>query len=153
MENQTSGDQAAHSILVAQQITAVHREVPSLGGGQRTFVLRGTKGVLGPNLGSQVEVGKLITIPENTIAFHLIHDKALVVRTVDLDTLTIFDRLLCITVTRHVNIQYMRGLNLLLTFEKQEEAAEFRENQEVRGLWFSSFDFWYGQTLPFERIA
>ncbi|KAJ0930452.1 hypothetical protein HanPSC8_Chr04g0149481 [Helianthus annuus] len=78
---------------------------------------------------------------------------ALVGRTVDLETLVDFDKLLRIAKLTVANLQYLGGLSLLISFPDVESARVFMDAKKVWGPWFSKLDFWSGQTLPLERVA
>ncbi|KAF5820956.1 putative RNA recognition motif domain, nucleotide-binding alpha-beta plait domain superfamily [Helianthus annuus] len=96
---------------------------------------------------------KSIVVPDKTGAFSNLSGLALVGRTVDLETLVDFDRLLRIAKTIVANIQYLGGLSLLITFHDVASASSFLEHKEVWEPWFSKLDPWSGQTLPLERVA
>ncbi|KAF5754380.1 putative RNA recognition motif domain, nucleotide-binding alpha-beta plait domain superfamily [Helianthus annuus] len=75
---------------------------------------------------------KYVVVPDRLGAFKSMFGVSLVGRTVDLETLVDFDRLLSI------------AKPLLRTF---------LESKVVWGPWFSKLDPWNGQSLPFERVA
>ncbi|KAM0017660.1 hypothetical protein Hdeb2414_s0027g00690551 [Helianthus debilis subsp. tardiflorus] len=74
---------------------------------------------------------KVIVVPDRTGAFNNLVGVALVGRTVDLETLVDFDRLLKIAKLTVANFQYLG----------------------IWSPWFSKLDPWRGQTLPLERVA
>ncbi|KAJ0800380.1 hypothetical protein HanPI659440_Chr03g0102311 [Helianthus annuus] len=78
---------------------------------------------------------------------------ALVGRTVDLETLVDFDKLLRIAKFHVANLQYLGGLSLLISFHDADSAKLFMDAKEVWGPWFSKLDYWSGQSLPLERVA
>ncbi|KAJ0921315.1 hypothetical protein HanPSC8_Chr05g0190041 [Helianthus annuus] len=94
-----------------------------------------------------------IVVPDRTGAFNNLVGVALVGRTVDLETLVDFDRLLKIAKLSVANVQYLGGLSLLITFHDKESANQFMEVKEIWGPWFSRLEPWTGQTLPLERVA
>ncbi|MFS7941897.1 hypothetical protein Hanom_Chr06g00481741 [Helianthus anomalus] len=102
--------------------------------------------------GSRTSVSPIV-VPDRTAAFNNLVGVALVGRTVDLETLVDFDRLLLIAKISVANIQYLGGLSLLITFHDKESANQFLEVKEIWGPWFSGLDPWTGQTLPLERVA
>ncbi|KAJ0524537.1 hypothetical protein HanHA300_Chr09g0301611 [Helianthus annuus] len=78
---------------------------------------------------------------------------ALVGRTVDLETLVDFDKLLRIAKLSVANLQYLGGLSLLISFSDADSAKVFMDAKKVWGPWFSKLDYWSGQSLPLERVA
>ncbi|KAM0028601.1 hypothetical protein Hdeb2414_s0018g00515841 [Helianthus debilis subsp. tardiflorus] len=96
---------------------------------------------------------KSIVVPDRTGAFSNHFGLSLVGRTVDLETLVYFDRLLRIANIIVANIQYLRGLSVLITFHDEASASSFLELKDVWKPWFSKLDLWNGQTLPLERVA
>ncbi|KAJ0674308.1 hypothetical protein HanPSC8_Chr12g0512761 [Helianthus annuus] len=97
--------------------------------------------------------GTPIVVPDRTAAFNNLVGVAVVGRTVDLETLVDFDRLLLIAKISVANVQYLGGLSLLITFHDKESANQFLEGKEIWGPWFSRLDPWSGQTLPLERVV
>ncbi|KAJ0622761.1 putative RNA recognition motif domain, nucleotide-binding alpha-beta plait domain superfamily [Helianthus annuus] len=96
---------------------------------------------------------KTIVVPDRTGAFNDLIGMALVGRTVDIETLVDFDKLLRIAKCSVANLQYLGGLSLLISFHDAESAKQFMEAKEVWGPWFSKLDYWSGQSLPLERVA
>ncbi|KAM0049545.1 putative RNA recognition motif domain, nucleotide-binding alpha-beta plait domain superfamily [Helianthus debilis subsp. tardiflorus] len=96
---------------------------------------------------------KSIVVPDRTGAFNDLIGMALVGRTVDLETLVDFDKLLRIAKLSVTNLQYLGGLSLLISFSDADSAKVFMDAKEVWGPWFSKLDFWSGQSLPLERVA
>ncbi|KAL9992819.1 putative RNA recognition motif domain, nucleotide-binding alpha-beta plait domain superfamily [Helianthus debilis subsp. tardiflorus] len=96
---------------------------------------------------------KSIVVPDKTGAFNDLIGTALVGRTVNLETLVDFDKLLRIAKISVANLQYLGGLSLLISFPDAELARMFMDARKVWGPWFSKLDFWSGQTLPLERVA
>ncbi|KAF5822052.1 putative RNA recognition motif domain, nucleotide-binding alpha-beta plait domain superfamily [Helianthus annuus] len=75
------------------------------------------------------------------------------VRTVDLETLVDFDRLLRIAGTEFSRIQYLGGLSILISFRNEESAKEFLNARVVWDPWFSKLETWNGQSLSLERMV
>ncbi|KAJ0576315.1 putative RNA recognition motif domain, nucleotide-binding alpha-beta plait domain superfamily [Helianthus annuus] len=94
-----------------------------------------------------------IVVPDRTGAFNNLVGLAFVGRTVNLETLVDFDRLLKIAKITVANLQYLGGLYLLISFHDNESAKLFFDDKVIWGPWFSRLDHWNGQTLPLERIA
>ncbi|KAJ0466504.1 hypothetical protein HanPSC8_Chr14g0596811 [Helianthus annuus] len=78
---------------------------------------------------------------------------AVVGRTVNLETLVDFDKLMRIAKLAYSRIQYLGGLFILLSFSDTVAANHFMESKTVWGPWFSMLDVWKGQPLHFERVA
>ncbi|KAF5822559.1 hypothetical protein HanXRQr2_Chr01g0028021 [Helianthus annuus] len=96
---------------------------------------------------------KSIVVPDKTGAFNDLFGMALVGRTVDLETLVDFDKLLRIAKLSVANLQYLGGLSLLISFSDADSAKVFMDAKKVWGPWFSKLDYWSGQSLPLERVA
>ncbi|KAJ0774239.1 hypothetical protein HanOQP8_Chr03g0109291 [Helianthus annuus] len=96
---------------------------------------------------------KVLVVPDRTIVFNEVFGVALVGKTVDLETLVDFDRLLKIAGTEYVKIQYLGGLSILISFSDVESAKRFLDAKVVWGPWFSKLETWNGQSLPLERVA
>ncbi|KAM0025638.1 hypothetical protein Hdeb2414_s0021g00576911 [Helianthus debilis subsp. tardiflorus] len=99
------------------------------------------------------ETEKYIVVPDRTGAFRSMIRLALVGRTMDLETLVDFDRLLSIAKILVANIQYLGGLSLLISFHDEVSANQFLETEVIWGPWFSKLEPWKGQTFPLERDA
>ncbi|KAM0063398.1 hypothetical protein Hdeb2414_s0003g00090431 [Helianthus debilis subsp. tardiflorus] len=78
---------------------------------------------------------------------------ALVGRTVNLETLIDFNRLLRIAKVMVAKLQYLGGLSLLISFLDKVSATHFMENKVLWDLWFSKLTIWNGQSLPLERVV
>ncbi|KAF5772504.1 hypothetical protein HanXRQr2_Chr13g0577731 [Helianthus annuus] len=74
-------------------------------------------------------------------------------RTVNLETLVDFDKLLRIAKVDIVKLQYLGGLSLLVSFADAVAAKWFVDARHIWEPWFSSLETWSGQSLPFERVA
>ncbi|KAM0056020.1 hypothetical protein Hdeb2414_s0006g00213001 [Helianthus debilis subsp. tardiflorus] len=97
-------------------------------------------------------VEKMVEV-DNVVAFLDIHRRAVVGRTVDLDTLIYFDRLLRIGKVNFGKIHYLGGLSLLVSFGTPDDAESFLRNKTLWGPWVSKLDLWTGQVLAAERLA
>ncbi|KAF5757995.1 putative RNA recognition motif domain, nucleotide-binding alpha-beta plait domain superfamily [Helianthus annuus] len=110
-------------------------------------------GAAGLNEGGSSTLVKSIVVPDSTGAFKDVFGFAVVGRTVDLETLVDFDRLMRIAKIAFTRIQYLGGLSILVSFSCQEEALAFIDSKSVWGPWFTKLEVWNGQTLSFERVA
>ncbi|KAF5786913.1 hypothetical protein HanRHA438_Chr10g0459401 [Helianthus annuus] len=84
-----------------------------------------------PEVRSEVE--KSFIVPDMTGAFKDLHEVAVVGRTVDLETLVDFDKLLRIAKISVSNIQYLGGLSLLISFGEKSAASKFLDSWEIWG--------------------
>ncbi|KAJ0508434.1 hypothetical protein HanPSC8_Chr11g0462851 [Helianthus annuus] len=96
---------------------------------------------------------KVLVVPDRTDAFKGLHGVALVGKTVNLETLVDFNRLLKIAGTEYVRLQYLGGLSIHISFKDEESARRFLDEKSIWGPWFSKLDTWNGQSLPRERVA
>ncbi|KAF5793149.1 hypothetical protein HanRHA438_Chr09g0426451 [Helianthus annuus] len=96
---------------------------------------------------------KMVVVHDSSQAFAGSSGLALVGRTVDLETLVDFDRLLRIVGTEVSNIQYLGGLSLLISFKDKEAARDFLDAKVIWGPWFSKLELWNGQSLSYERVV
>ncbi|MFS7961881.1 putative RNA recognition motif domain, nucleotide-binding alpha-beta plait domain superfamily [Helianthus anomalus] len=96
---------------------------------------------------------KVLVVPNRTLAFKEVFGVALVGKTVDLETLVDFDRILRIVGTEYERIQYLGGLSILISFRDEEVAKKFLEARTLWGLWFTKLETWCGQSLSLERAA
>ncbi|KAF5814738.1 hypothetical protein HanRHA438_Chr03g0126391 [Helianthus annuus] len=51
------------------------------------------------------------------------------------------------------SIQYLGGLSVLVSFDNEEMLSKLLIEKESWSRWFSSFQPWLGQALPYERLA
>ncbi|KAJ0726255.1 putative RNA recognition motif domain, nucleotide-binding alpha-beta plait domain superfamily [Helianthus annuus] len=109
--------------------------------------------VAGSRQGASGFPEKELVVPDRTVAFSELFGKAVVGRTVDLETLVDLDRLLGIVKTKFEKIQYLGGLSILVSFDDEVAAKGFLEASQVWGPWFSKLALWAGQSLPLERLA
>ncbi|KAJ0561082.1 hypothetical protein HanHA300_Chr06g0218811 [Helianthus annuus] len=112
-----------------------------------------SEGVRGVLEGDKVEAEFTVVVAESSSAFLDLYGKAVVGRTVDLETLVDFDRLLNIAGTTFSRIQYLGGLSILISFPDEALAEKFLKARDLWGPWFSHLDAWRGQSLLFERVA
>ncbi|KAF5809500.1 hypothetical protein HanXRQr2_Chr04g0157861 [Helianthus annuus] len=96
---------------------------------------------------------KSIIVPDRTEAFAELFDLAVIGRTVNLETLVDFDKLMRIAKVEFSRIQYLGGLTILISFPGIEEARRFLEAKKLWDPWFSKIDVWRGQSLHLERVA
>ncbi|KAM0064569.1 hypothetical protein Hdeb2414_s0003g00104501 [Helianthus debilis subsp. tardiflorus] len=96
---------------------------------------------------------KTVVFPDKTVAFSGFFGSAVVGRTVDLETLVDFDRLLRIAKVSYSRIQYLGGLSILISFFDEPSAKGFLEAKELWGPWCSKLEPWNGQSLALERVA
>ncbi|KAJ0716094.1 putative RNA recognition motif domain, nucleotide-binding alpha-beta plait domain superfamily [Helianthus annuus] len=94
-----------------------------------------------------------VVVPDRSSAFMDSAGMALIGRTVNLETLVDFDKLLRIAKVDIVKLQYLGGLSLLISFSDAGAASKFVDARHSWEPWFSSLETWSGQSLPFERVA
>ncbi|PWA52254.1 RNA-directed DNA polymerase, eukaryota [Artemisia annua] len=97
--------------------------------------------------------GKSFNVDSQGNAFASVHGKALVARMVNVDALKHIHVLLHSICQGSGFVQYLGGLDVLLSFEDEETALAFSDvavNMKDR---FSDVIVWKGQTLSFERLA
>ncbi|KAF5778507.1 hypothetical protein HanXRQr2_Chr12g0548331 [Helianthus annuus] len=107
----------------------------------------------GSNVGEKRDLAKSIVMPDKTGAFKELFRISVVGRTVDLETLVDFDRLLWIAKIRFSRIQYLGGLTILVTFHDDVATNLFMDSKAIWGPWFTKLEVWSGQSLHFERVA
>ncbi|KAF5816924.1 hypothetical protein HanRHA438_Chr02g0048261 [Helianthus annuus] len=96
---------------------------------------------------------KTIIVPDRTSAFKELYGLAVVGRTVDLETLVDFNKLLKIAKTEFSRLHYLGGLSVLISFADEASAKRFLDSRGVWGPWFNKLEMWGGQSLPLERVA
>ncbi|MFS8033572.1 putative RNA recognition motif domain, nucleotide-binding alpha-beta plait domain superfamily [Helianthus anomalus] len=87
---------------------------------------------------NEFRTSSIIEVAEDMKAFHYLYGRALIGRTVDLNTLTKMDRFLLDEGFAGMEIHYVGGLSLMLKFRNNEEAVEFIKQQVI---WKSGFRF------------
>ncbi|KAJ0704417.1 hypothetical protein HanPI659440_Chr14g0562471 [Helianthus annuus] len=107
----------------------------------------------GPHGGPDGAGEKSVVVPDRMVAFKESFGLAVVGRTVNLETLVDFHRLLRIAKIEYYRIQYLGGLSILVSFSDGEAASRFLESREIWNPWFSKLEAWGGQSLPLERVA
>ncbi|KAM0017372.1 hypothetical protein Hdeb2414_s0027g00687371 [Helianthus debilis subsp. tardiflorus] len=111
-------------------------------------------GVIGASEGSaEGEVCKSIVAPDRTEAFSDLYDFAVIGRTVNLETMVDFDKLMRIAKVEFSRIQYLGGLTFLISFPDKTAARRFLEAKNLWDPWFTKLDAWRGQSLHLERVA
>ncbi|KAJ0746512.1 hypothetical protein HanOQP8_Chr05g0178581 [Helianthus annuus] len=98
-------------------------------------------------------VGKTINVDSNVNAFSSLHGKAVVTRMIDVTALKNIYLFLHDICPGFGKVQYLGGLDLLISFEDAETAQTFRFAAEALKESFSSVSTWEGQSLGFERVA
>ncbi|MFS7925345.1 hypothetical protein Hanom_Chr04g00283731 [Helianthus anomalus] len=98
-------------------------------------------------------VEKTIVVPDRLVAFEVLRGRAVVGRTVNLETLVDFAKLLRIAKISVEKIQYLGGLSILISFGDNAGASAFLNARKVWDPWFSKVEIWDGQSLPFERVV
>ncbi|KAJ0647937.1 hypothetical protein HanLR1_Chr15g0567271 [Helianthus annuus] len=81
------------------------------------------------------ECEKVLVVPDRTVAFKELLGLAVVGKTVDLETLVDFDRLLRIIGTVYLKIQYLGGLSILIAFNDEATEKRFLEARVIWGPW------------------
>ncbi|KAJ0910431.1 putative RNA recognition motif domain, nucleotide-binding alpha-beta plait domain superfamily [Helianthus annuus] len=102
---------------------------------------------------SSVSGNRVVVVPDRTLAFKDVMALSVVGRTVDLETLVDFDKLLRIAKVTYSRIQYLGGLSVLITFMDEAAMQGFLVKRDMWGPWFSKVEEWKGQILPMERVA
>ncbi|PWA92357.1 nucleotide-binding alpha-beta plait domain-containing protein [Artemisia annua] len=97
--------------------------------------------------------GKSIDIDSNVNAFSAVHERALVARMVNVDALKNIYVTLKSICSGYGNVQYLGGLDVLVTFEDSETALAFRDVAISMKERFSDIIVWRGQSLSSERLA
>ncbi|KAJ0548640.1 hypothetical protein HanOQP8_Chr08g0301321 [Helianthus annuus] len=99
------------------------------------------------------EVGPVIEIADEKVAFKDLIGRALVGRCKDLSILRNLNSILADTGIAGVSLSYLGGLSLLLKFEDDDSYVKFMLDHQTWKDWFFSLDPWNCQSLPFERLA
>ncbi|KAJ0877858.1 putative RNA recognition motif domain, nucleotide-binding alpha-beta plait domain superfamily [Helianthus annuus] len=99
------------------------------------------------------EVSKSIVAPDRTEAFSDLYDIAVIGRTVNLETLVDFDKLMRIAKVDFSRIQYLGGLTILISFLDKSAARRFLDAKNLWEPWFTKLEAWRGQSLHLERVA
>ncbi|KAF5820625.1 putative RNA recognition motif domain, nucleotide-binding alpha-beta plait domain superfamily [Helianthus annuus] len=98
-------------------------------------------------------VERSVVVPDRTFAFKDLSGLAVIGRTVVLETLVDFDKLLRIARVDFTRIQYLGGLSVLISFPDDSVAKRFLDDHNIWGPWFNKLEPWSGQSLPMERVA
>ncbi|KAL9997456.1 hypothetical protein Hdeb2414_s0623g00925841 [Helianthus debilis subsp. tardiflorus] len=94
-----------------------------------------------------------VVVPDRTSAFMGSVGLAVIGRTVNLETLADFDKLLRIARVDFFKASVFGGLSLLISFSDVGAASRFVEARHIWEPWFTKLEPWTGQSLPFERVA
>lgn len=78
---------------------------------------------------------------------------SLVARAKQLSTVEEIHSLASSANVQHMQVRYLGGLFLLLSFPSQKVAETFLKATQVWEDWFSKMEQWRGQSIPYERIA
>ncbi|KAJ0686887.1 putative RNA recognition motif domain, nucleotide-binding alpha-beta plait domain superfamily [Helianthus annuus] len=100
-----------------------------------------------------VPVVRSVVVPDMISAFKDLSGLAVIGRTVNLETLVDFDKLLRIAKVVFTRIQYLGGLFIMISFPDEPEMKRFLDGRSVWGPWFDKLEPWVGQSLPLERVA
>ncbi|KAF5795822.1 putative RNA-directed DNA polymerase [Helianthus annuus] len=100
-----------------------------------------------------VPVVRSVVVPDRISAFKELTGLAVIGRTVNLETLVDFDKLLRIAKVIFTRIQYLGGLFVMVSFPDEPEMKRFLDSRNVWGPWFDKLEPWAGQSLPSERVA
>ncbi|KAF5787053.1 putative RNA recognition motif domain, nucleotide-binding alpha-beta plait domain superfamily [Helianthus annuus] len=98
-------------------------------------------------------LGKTINVDDKINAFSSLHGVAVVTRMADvtcLKNIYVYLNEICPGLGK---VQYLGGLDLLVSFEDAESAQTFRFAAESMKEIFSLVSLWEGQSLGFERVA
>ncbi|KAJ0786270.1 putative RNA recognition motif domain, nucleotide-binding alpha-beta plait domain superfamily [Helianthus annuus] len=98
-------------------------------------------------------VGRSITVVNDGVRFGSVHGLAVVARLVDFSVLKSIKILLKELSFKEERIQYIGGLDLLITFSDHESAVKFKKVASTCKDKFAFAEIWEGQVLGFERIA
>ncbi|KAK9069568.1 hypothetical protein SSX86_011472 [Deinandra increscens subsp. villosa] len=98
-------------------------------------------------------VGKTITINSDGNGLGTLHGLAVVVRMLDFSSLKNIKIILNELAFKEERIQYLGGLDLLITFSSRELADSFKDKASMAKERFSLVVIWEGQVLGFERLA
>ncbi|PWA79287.1 RNA-directed DNA polymerase, eukaryota [Artemisia annua] len=97
--------------------------------------------------------GKNISIDNNVQAFSTLHGRAIIARMIDLEALKSIYVILNGICPGFGKVQYLGGLDLLISFEDAELAGKVIESAKLLNDKFYSVVLWEGQSLSFERLA
>ncbi|PWA48089.1 nucleotide-binding alpha-beta plait domain-containing protein [Artemisia annua] len=97
--------------------------------------------------------GKSIDMDTHVNAFSTVHDRAVVARMVDVDAVNNIHVILKSVCPGYDKIQYLGGLDVLVTFEDSVSALAFRDVAISMKERFSDIIVWRGQSLSSERVA
>ncbi|KAM0036113.1 hypothetical protein Hdeb2414_s0014g00422461 [Helianthus debilis subsp. tardiflorus] len=144
---------------VAQQVSGMSQAFVNQGGGRLYGDLFkkevDTKASSSRAFGDSGSVpgNKVVVVPDRTAAFKEFFRISVVGRTVNLETLVDFDKLLRIANVPYSRIQYLGGLFLLISFVDVASANSFLENRDVWGPWFSKVEAWKGEACRIKEVV
>ncbi|KAJ0716265.1 hypothetical protein HanPI659440_Chr13g0510741 [Helianthus annuus] len=97
--------------------------------------------------------GKVIVVPDDTMAFKDKMGKVLIGRCKDLVTLRNLNGLIAEVRIPGISLSYLGGLSMALKFVNDTACGEFLLDHHRWNNWFLSLDLWNGQSFPLERLA
>ncbi|KAJ0713808.1 putative RNA recognition motif domain, nucleotide-binding alpha-beta plait domain superfamily [Helianthus annuus] len=97
----------------------------------------------------QTSCGKMVEVPEDTLAFQELSGKALVGRCSDLKSLNSLNSALVEAGYSSFSISYLGGLSILVKMSTEEECKNLVGTYDLWQHLFSALDYWMGQSLPF----
>ncbi|KAF5760346.1 hypothetical protein HanRHA438_Chr16g0764281 [Helianthus annuus] len=95
----------------------------------------------------------VVDVHGKTSAFFDLQGRAVVGRVNDFDSLINLKVNLIEADVLGFKLHYLRGLNMMISFEDDIDASVFVLNVNMWKEWFVSLDIWSGQTLAYERLA
>ncbi|KAK9050787.1 hypothetical protein SSX86_030244 [Deinandra increscens subsp. villosa] len=98
-------------------------------------------------------VGKTISIDDKVNGLSGLHERAIVGRMIDVEAMKRIYLFLHEICPGFGTVQYLGGLDLLISFDDPDMAALVFEAAKSDTTWFSSVCLWKGQSLSFERLA
>lgn len=116
-------------------------------------VFQGSKFEPGEMSFKNMLVGKSLKIDDNAIGFSGLHGCAIVGRMVDVEAMRSVYLFLHNVCPGSGNVQYLGGLDLLISFNNPDLANRVLEAAKKETVWFSSVCMWTGQALSYERLA
>ncbi|PWA48714.1 nucleotide-binding alpha-beta plait domain-containing protein [Artemisia annua] len=113
----------------------------------------GTKFASGEFSFKDMLVGKTVNVDHQVNGFSSLNGRAIVGRMVDVEAMKSIYLFLHKHCSGYGNVQYLGGLELLISFDDQELALLVLEAANKDNSKFSSACLWRGQSLSYERLA
>ncbi|KAM0026099.1 hypothetical protein Hdeb2414_s0020g00554211 [Helianthus debilis subsp. tardiflorus] len=144
----------ASGIFVDKGLTGNRQENPVSHKVNASFTRQGCSYSMALNVdkGSRAENVEVM-IDASVKALGSRHNKSIIARTRDFNTLVTIKHLLAGAGNGDVEIQNAGGFNHLLVFGSNSLAADFLKHDRVSKVWFSHADLWVGKAIAFERVA